>query len=463
MRSLRNTCHADQTQRAFIQVKWCDFQKILRVRAVEDTDVAGGILNAETGRAASQAMAGQTDAAKFLVGRAKLIEEKIGGHAPVAFEVPSWLKWCVWGAAFILGWCLAALGQEREINLLALPLIAILVWNALIMSLSLFHGMRHMNGNVPSPLMEKLMMRVVGRRDANENQPAALRFRELAWPVMTRRMSFRLRTWLHLGAALLAIGGVSGMFARGWSREYRAVWESTLLDENSTRVFFNALFAPASRITGIAIPLDQLPGMRRRSEVAAVKSGDALPWIKLYAVTLGLFVILPRVMLAGLERIRAGRVVSMTLRSADWKSYVGNLRASIEGNGAPACVLVHGLVIDDAARDRWRRQAHSQWRDVGSIESHGIPVGGEAEFVASWKPLSSRQMLVFNLSVTPEAEVQRALVESLLAKTSGSLLLALDDTEMKKRSAGFSDAAQRLTVRMDLWKRMMEGLPVTWT
>lgn len=443
-------------------MKWCDFHKILRVRAVEETDEAGSILNAETRRAASQAMASQTDTAKFLVGRAKLLEEKIGDHASVAFDVPGWMKWCVWGAAFIAGWWLAALGQEREINLLALPLIAILAWNTVIMLLSLFHGLRHPQANAVPHWMDKILLRIIGNQNAKDNPQVTLRFRELAWPVMLRRMSFRLRAWLHIGAALLALGGVGGMYARGWSREYRAVWESTLLNENSTRVFFNALFTPASRITGIEIPLDQLPEMRRRSDVAAVKPGEALPWIHLYAATLGLFVILPRVLLAWLEKHREGRVVSMSLRGNDWMDYAGNLRASITGDGAPACVLVHGLVIDDAARDRWRRLAYSKWRDVGPVECHSIPVGGEAEFIAAWKPAASRLMVVFNLSVTPEAEVQRALVENFQTKITGTLLLALDDTEMKKRSAGFSDAVQRLTARADLWKRVMEGLPVTW-
>ncbi len=443
-------------------MKWCDFLKILRVRSIEETDVEGRILNAETRRSASQAMVSETDAAKFLVGRASLLDSKLSEQAAITLAVPGWIKWGGWGIALIAGWWLAALGQEREINLLALPLIAILAWNAAIMLLSLFHGLRHQQDHTPPPWLEKLLVRVMGNHHAEKDPRAGIRFRELAWPVMLHRISFQLRAWLHIGAAILVIGSTGGMYAHGWSREYRAIWESSLLNENSTRVFFNALFAPASRITGSAIPLDQLPDMRRRTDLPAKKSGEALPWIHLYAATLGLFVIVPRILLAMLEQYRAGRVVSHSLRSSDWLDYVGNLRASVEGDGAPASVLVHGLVIDEAARDRWRRMAYARWRDVGLVDCHSIPVGEETEFIAAWKPTASRLMVVFNLSVTPETEVQRSLVEGLLAKTSATLLFALDDTEMKKRSAGFSDAAQRLTARTDLWKRMMEGLPVTW-
>lgn len=407
-------------------------------------------------------MAGQTDATKFLVGRATVLDSKLKDQATFTLEIPGWMKWGGWAAAFTVGWGLAALGQEREINLLALPLIAILAWNGAIMLVSLFHGLHQQRGHSIPQWVEKLLTRVMGLPADKDNQQAAVRFRALAWPVMLRRISFRLRAWLHIGAALLALGSAGGMYARGWSREYRAIWESSLLNENSTRVFFTALFTPASRITGIEIPLDQLPDMRRRSDMAAKKSGEARPWIHLYAATLGLFVILPRVLLAGLEQNRAGRVVSQSLRSTDWMEYVGNLRATVEGDGAPACVLVHGLVIDDVSQNRWRRMAYSRWRDVGPVECQSIPMGGETEFIAAWKSSASRLMLVFNLSVTPEIEVQRVLVESLLAKTSTMLLLALDDSGMKKRSAGFSDAAQRLNDRMDLWKRMMDGLPVTW-
>ncbi len=443
-------------------MKLCAFLKILRVRAVEETDAAGLVLNAAMRRAASQEMAGQGDAAKFLAGRASLLDGKISGPAMAAPKLPGWIKWSGWSVALITGWWLAALDQVHEINLLALPLIAVLTWNAAIMLLSLFHGLRHVPADAPSPLMEKLATRVMSHEDAKGNSPAAVRFREMAWPVMLRRISFRLRAWLHIGAALLALGSAVGMYARGWSREYRAVWESTLLNEKSTRVFFNALFAPASRITGVAIPLDQLPDMRRRADVAAKKSGEALPWIHLYAATLGLWVILPRLLLAGLEQSRAARIMLLSLQSAGWKDYTANLRAAIEGDGAAACVLAHGLVIDDAAKDRWRRLAYAKWRDVGPVECQSIPVGGETEFVAAWKPAATRLLVVFNLSVTPEIEVHRALVESLMAMATGPLLLALDDSEMKKRSAGFSDAAQRLAGRMELWKQIMEGLPVTW-
>lgn len=443
-------------------MKWCDYLSILRVRAVEETDTEGRVLDAGTRQAASREMIGEFDVAKFLVGRASLLSSKIKQQTIPALEVPGWIKWAGWIAAFTIGWWLAVLGQEREINLLALPLIVILAWNTVIISLSLFHGLQHRMANAAPQWMEKFMVRVMGGRKPEVESPAAILFHHLAWPVLLRRMSFRLRSWLHMGAALLALGSAGGMYARGWSREYRAVWESTLLNDHATRVFFNAVFAPASRITGFVIPLDQLRDMRRRSDMPAKKSGEALPWIHLYAATLGLFVILPRVMLAWLEQNRAGRVTAQSLRSADWLNYLGNLRVSVEGDGAPACVLVHGLVIDDAARDRWRRLAYSKWRDVGPVECHSIPIGEEAEFVAAWEPTASRLMVVFNLSVTPELEVQRALVESLLAKTSTALLVALDDAEMKKRSAGFSDAAQRLSARANSWKQMMEGLSVTW-
>ena len=294
------------------------------------------------------------------------------------------------------------------------------------------------------------------------------RFRALLWPVLLRRTSFRLRAWLHLGAALLAFGSIAGMYARGWSTEYRAVWESTILGERGASVFFQALFAPASKVTGVSIPLDELPQMRRGAGTPAAHPGTALPWIHLYAATLGLLVIAPRLLFAWLEHARAGRIPAMEIRGGDWRDYFAGLRASAEGDGATVEILAYALSVDDAARDRWRRMARMRWRDVDGVECHGIVPGHETDFVRSWSPAAPRVMMVFNLAVTPEHEVHRVLVEEIAAKLrqtrpGSPVLLALDDTELRRRWSGFADAAAKLEGRASAWRETMRGVAADWT
>lgn len=457
---------------------WPDFLQTARVRAVEETDAEGRVWDEELRRTvtreAGQRAPGLND---FLHRRATTLAGK-GRYASLSPSlrlpvVPSWLSAAGWVVAFMVGWWLAVLGQESEINLLALPLMGILVWNVVVVVLGLLPGSRkaepHEEGDWREALLERIVRRSVPAPAAGSlATEAGSRFRELTRSSLLERFGFRFRTWLHIGAALLALGSISGMYARGWSKEYRAVWESTLLDDAGATKFFRALLSPASALIGQPIPLEQLPDMRRHANGAAKAPGDALPWIHLYAATLGLIVIVPRVLLTLLELSRARAVPFRALQGRDWQSYAQRLRSLVEGAGAPALVLTHGLAHDTASQDRWRHWAYLHWRDMGHLEFDSVPVGGETEFVNSWLPAAPRVMLVFNMAATPETEVQRALVESVVKKLKGDkqvcspLLLALDDADLRKRWSGFADLSARLAERSAVWNEAMNGTGAVW-
>lgn len=463
--------------RKLTRVTWPAFLQTARVRAVEETDADGTVWDAELRRAVTrEAGQGNPGTEAFLQRRAEALAGKgrLASLAP-AFRlpcVPAWLGWLGWIAAFVTGWWLAALGQESEINLLALPLIGILVWNAVVVLLSLWPGSRRTK--VPEDDWRESLLKRFERRHSpvpasdSVMTSAVARFRELVWADTLQRFSFRLRAWLHVGAALLALGSISAMYSHGWAKEYRAVWESTLLDEGGARTFFRALFAPASTVTRQEIPLDDLPGMRRHPNEGALKSGDALPWIHLYAATLGLFVVVPRFLLVMLELSRAGRLPSQALQENGWQEYAQRLRSLVEGAGSPALVLTQGLMTDSGARDRWRHWAYLHWRDVGQLSFESVPLGAEAEFVNAWQPTTKRVMLVFNMAATPESEVQRTLVTLLVQKLKGGsetgppLLLALDDTDLRKRWSGFADFQARLAERAAAWSEAMNGTGAVW-
>lgn len=456
---------------------WSAFLQTVRVRAVEETDAEGTVWDAELRRVATRdAGQGATSMEAFLDRRATALTSR-GRYPSLAPllrwpKMPSWLAVLGWIAAFLIGWALAAVGQESEINLMALPLIGILLWNAVVVVLSLWPA-RHEVKPEEDDWRENLLKRF--GRGSSPTPPVdqlagsiVVRFRELVRAPALQHFAFRFRAWLHIGAALLALGSISGMYARGWSKEYRAVWESTLLDEAEATQFFSTLFSPASAVTGRTVPLNELTGMRRRSTSAAEKPGDALPWIHLYAATLGLFVLVPRALLTLLDLSRARSVATRTLRAPDWVSYAQRLRSLVEGAGAPAVVLVHGLQPDASSRDRWRHWAYLHWRDVGQLAFDSVPLGAEAEFVNAWLPPASRVMLVFNMATTPEAEVQRALVESLVKKLKTDkavpvpLLLALDDADLRKRWGGFGDLPARLAERAAAWSEAMKGAGAMW-
>jgi hypothetical protein len=458
-------------------VTWPSFLQTARVRAVEETDAEGSVWDGELRREVTRDAAQKAaDMDAFLDHRAALLAKK-GRYASIsaALSIPAAPPWLValgWLSAFAVGWWLAAVGQESEINLLALPLILILGWNAVVVLWSLWPGLHKPDAH-DDDWRENLLKRfdrpTASLPQADPWIPAATtRFRELVRGPALQRLACRFRAWLHVGAALLALGSISAMYARGWSKEYRAVWESTLLDEAGATKFFRAMFSPASVVTAQAIPLDQLSGMRRHPGEAAPEPGDALPWIHLYAATLGLFVLVPRVLLTLLELSRAKAVPGRALTASDWQAYAHRLRSPAEGAGAPALVLTHGLAHDTAAQDRWRHWAYLHWRDVGPLAFESVPLGGETEFVNAFVPSNPRVMLVFNMAATPETEVQRALVHSLSnkLKTSQSpgaqLLLALDDVDLRKRWAGFGDLPARLAERSTAWSDAMNDSGAIW-
>jgi hypothetical protein len=452
---------------------WNTFIQAARVRSTEDADEAHSVWTPDQLRNATHEAVRQAgaDATCFVKLRASALCDRAGGRLR-ALSVPSAPAWGVtggWLLAFACGWLLAGIGQDREINLLALPLIGILLWNAIVVILSILASFKkqgqHEEDSWFMRAIEKLNGNATG--DASSLGASRKRFKEIAWPVVWQRFGMRARAWFHIGAALLALGSISAMYARGWSREYRAVWESTLLDERGATRFFNILFSPASLVTGVSIPVGELSVMRRGVDHAAERPGAALPWIHLYAGTLLLLVGVPRILLTGFELWRARGAGDAELSKAEWQSYARRLMSFAAVGNARARVLVHGVAVNEEAEARWRLWLRRQLPDIGPLTVQTIPGSAEAEFAAQFTPGSEPLLLVFNAAATPEAEVHRELVAALAAKLHSSkqtapLMIGLDDSDLRKRWSGLGDCAERLATRTASWHTMMEGLSVQW-
>jgi hypothetical protein len=375
--------------------------------------------------------------------------------------------WAVagWGIALIAGYGLTDLGQTSEFNLLALPLVGLLAWNAVVIVLGLvteilpLPAMAGRGGWLAEFLAHGVSRAGVASKPA-ENTPGSAvraRFEELAWPLAWSRLHVRLRLWLHVAAAMLAIGGATALYARGWSREYRAVWESTLLSEGGARAFFETLFKPASVVLRTPVPLDQLPGMHRTGGKVE-KPAPALPWIHLYAGTLLVLVITPRLLLAGIGAARCGRVVSSRARLLNWGGYLRSLLRAVEGGDSRVQVLVHAMESTPTHREVWDRGVRGRFGGMARAEYVRIPAGDEDEFAAAWQPVSAQVVVLFNMATTPEAEVQRRLVsdvrQRLLTKhAEPDLIVLLDGTSLAGRWS-----PEKIAGREQLWSRTVEGL-----
>ena len=458
-------------------MNWTDFAAIARIRALEEADEAGMVWTTEARRSATHVAAGKArnNPSLFLLHRQRLLKEEVKSHPllsalPVA-HAPGWLVGVTWAAALVAGSVLAGLGQEREINLLALPLMGILVWNAVVIVWSLLTAFSKPKAVEEEPWLSRMLRKVsAGSRSVDH---AALpkanpRFGLLVGGVSLHRLTLRAHAWLHVAAAMLALGSVVTMYARGWSREYRAVWESSLLSDSGASTFFGGLFRPASALTGVTIPLERLPVMRRGLERPASQPDEARPWIHLYAGTLAIFVMIPRLLLAALEAWRARGIAAAELRTPEWQTYARRLMSYAAVGNATARVLVLGLTVDDDAQARWRTWLRGRGADIGPLRLETMKVGTEADFASRWQITSEPAMLVVNAALTPEHEVHRELVEELSRKLGGGknsappLIVAVDETELRKRWAGYGDVADRLKNRVASWKEVLRGLPVDW-
>ncbi len=180
--------------------------------------------------------------------------------------------------AFFAGVLADQLGPPQRVNLLAPAVWAVVGWNLLV----------YLGLLLPLPALG--LRDLLARRGlAADDGPGVLWARHAA-PLMTQRAALVL----HAAAAALGAGLVASLYLRGLVLDYRAGWQSTFLDAADVQRALDVLLAPASALTGIGVP-DVVP---LRVGPGADASASAGPWIHLYAATLTLAVVLPRVLLA---------------------------------------------------------------------------------------------------------------------------------------------------------------------
>jgi hypothetical protein len=201
---------------------------------------------------------------------------------------PAW----VWVGAlfgFIAGLVADQLGPPEHVNLLAPAVWIVVVWNLVVYIASLMPW----RGGVGSQ---------VGPWFARRGRGADLAI-SLVWARHAAPLSMkRAAVVLHTAAAALALGLVAGLYLRGLVLDYRAGWQSTFLDAPTVQGLLDTLLAPASLVTGIAVP--QVASLRVGPGSAAQAS--AAPWIHLYATTLLLWVVWPRLAFAAWSAWRSG-------------------------------------------------------------------------------------------------------------------------------------------------------------
>jgi hypothetical protein len=284
---------------------------------------------------------------------------------------------------------------------------------------------------------------------------ASRRWAELSAPLTLTRIA----ALLHVAAAALAIGLLGSMYLRGLVLDYRAGWQSTFLDAADVHRLLSPLLAPASAVTGIAVPDAAAIAAMRLTAPAQPAAAPAAPWIHLYAATLAMAVVLPRLVLALVAFVQAAlrrRRFELPLTDAATLREVQGFRRQrstvqlcpyAQAPSAPAALGLRALLAREFGAD-----VLLQVKDT-------TPVGDEEAAVRALAAdgVTSRVVLV-DLAATPEDDHHGRFVRALQAAAPQLPLLVLVDESAYRRR--FAAMPERLDERRAAWRRWAAALAV---
>ncbi|MFO1329656.1 MAG: DUF2868 domain-containing protein [Rubrivivax sp.] len=354
-------------------------------------------------------------------------------------------------AAALLGLLAGALadhvGAARRIDLLAPPMLVLLLWNTLVY---LWMAGAALWPRQRRPGLRRVLARLL--------QPALARSGPLArfgadWAAVSAPLQgARVAALLHVAAAALALGLIGGLYLRGLVLDYRAGWESTLLDATQVHALLQRLLAPASAFTGIVLPdLAQVQALRVQQ--GQVAQGEAAPWLHLDAATLLLAVVLPRLALALAALLRSAWLARrLPLDLGD--PWLQRLLAQAPRGRQQLWLLPHAQALSaQAALGLRERLARLLGDPVQLNVADALPYGDEDDAARCTPPPGSTQLLLaVDLASTPEAEVHgRWLATVAAAAPTLPRALLADATALTARSA---HAPERLVARREAWAQL---------
>jgi hypothetical protein len=441
------------------------------VRAVEQGQGAGVPWSdedaASASREARRAVGEGGDRAKaqaFVVKRAQLAQARLGERdkawrAPLQGEGPRAWRWLLVALAAALAALIVGnvLGGQR-INLLAPPVLGLIVWNVVVY-LSLLVAA----GRGPSAwlarALEDARTKLSARSVAAPLMAARARF-AAEWAVASRGVqAARVATVMHLAAALLGALVVASMYLFGLAFDYRAGWDSTWLDAEQVQRTLQFVFTPATAISGLSVPDIDAMATLRFAEGSAGES--AARWIHLYAITLALFVIVPRVLLAAWSSWRARRAVAQRTLPLD-EPYFRALLRDGPALPRPVTVLPYSYALS-APQVKALPRALVDALGPGA-QPHvkpTLPLGAEEALpAAALEDAQGDVAALFAATATPERETHGAFVRTLAAALAGraTVSVLVDESAFRQRAGSASDAELRLTQRRAAWQRMLHDL-----
>jgi hypothetical protein len=453
-------------------------RQVLLVRAAEGSDAAGTLLSEDDRRYAARAAAelvrwGAADrgerasAEAFVAKRAELLAAKLTERSPRSGRVLAAMRWRPWiglalpAIALASGLLVERIADPGRVNILAFPLLGIIVWNLAVYVWLFVRTLEAVASrskrrpgwvaNLLSGARNNLTARVSGPL-AGALGNFALDWGERSAPLVSARAA-RI---LHFSAAALALGAVAGLFLRGLAFEYRAGWESTFLDAPAVHGLLAFFLGPAARFIGQPFPpLDEFAALRWD----AGGGENAARWIYLYAVTVGMAVIVPRLLLAAVAGLRERRFSTRFPLSLD-EAYFRRLLSGWREAPARVDIVPYAYTPAEDAKQGLQRLAKVLFGDDVEVHwSSGVGFG-EEDAIGSAPDRSARAadlvIALLNLAATPETENHGVFLDRLRVRAPGAMAMIVDEGPYRSRLGAQAGAEARIGERKQAWSGLAE-------
>lgn len=357
----------------------------------------------------------------------------------------------MWGASWLLpllallaGGMAERFGDPHRVDVLSLPLLGIIAWNMLAyLLLILWSLLPARRAGLRRGLANRMALggAHVPRRLPHALASGVLQFM-VDWARLGARLNMaRIARILHWSAAAFAVGAVLSLYARGIVERYATGWESTFLDPWQVHGLLSVLFAPAEYIFGLeGFTMDEVVGLQNWSESHL---GNGARWVHLYAASLVLYVVLPRMALGAWAAVRAlwlRRHFPLDLDQA----YFHQLSVAAGGEPGLLRVLPYSLTVDEARSKGLDTVAHEMLGEQARVRL--LPpaaYGSEAPALEAGEGVTNA--VLFGLAATPEQENHGVFLAAL---AKGRKLVALLD---QSALAARMDTG-RLGERIELWR-----------
>ena len=361
--------------------------------------------------------------------------------------------------ALLAGLLLDQVADPHRVDLLSAPLLLLIAWNFAVYAALLVWPWLPA-GKPGRQLAGLVRLASLGRNRLPRRLPpvlaSALADFNAQWTQLSRRLTLaRFSRTLHLASALFAIGAAASLYARGYIAEYSAGWESTFLTSSQVHAALSVLFTPAMQAFGLqGFSVADIQALRF-GQPPSVSSGAR--WVQLYAATLALLVVVPRLLLAGI----AGLQVSQWRRKFPLdleQPYFNRLLAALGSAPSKLRVLPYSFAVDEARSQGLHQLAGQLLGEAAQVLMHpclayGSEPGAALRGINLGDDSVTLTAVLFSLSATPENENHGALLDFLVGRSRRRIVVLVDESGYLERLGGQAGAQARMDQRLALWRQ----------